>query len=363
MSKNVRAAVLTRFSQIEIQEFKMPVCRDNDGILKVEAVGVCGTDPKIYNGKVKYGDLPLILGHEILGWIAEIGREAKERWKVKEGDRVVVGQFMSCGCCDRCRMGEYRFCENVSWYGGKISSSVPPHLWGAYAEYMYLHPRSMVHKISEKIPAEAGVLITAVIANGIRWGRIIGNFCLQDAVVIQGAGQEGLALVAVARESGCSPIIITGLSIDKRRLKLALELGADYAIDVENEDIVNKVSELTGDHMADVVVDVTGNPGSIMNSVDLVKKHGTLVFPTLVGTEVATPIITDRIVNNEIKFVGAFSSDALSVRKAIKLVESGKYFFENLVTHRFPLEKAERALQVAGGYFEDEYPVKCIITP
>ena len=79
MSKNVRAAVLSRFSQIEIQEFKMPVCRDNDGILKVEAVGVCGTDPKIYTGKVKYGDLPLILGHEILGWIAEIGGEAKER--------------------------------------------------------------------------------------------------------------------------------------------------------------------------------------------------------------------------------------------------------------------------------------------
>lgn len=94
-----------------------------------------------------------------------------------------------------------------------------------------------------------------MVADGIRWGRLVGDFCLGDTVVIQGVGQQGLALVIVAKESGCNPIIVTGLSKDMERFDLAKEFGADYAIDVEKEDVGERVRELTGGHMADVVVD------------------------------------------------------------------------------------------------------------
>lgn len=363
MSKKVQAAVLDSISHMTIREFDMPRVGNNDGLLKIEMAGVCGTDPKIYKGKVNNGDLPMILGHEILGRIAKVSEQASARWKVKKGDRVIVEPFVHCGNCSRCLSGEYRFCENGFSYGTVRSSIVPPHLWGAYAEYMYLHPDAIVHKITETLPAEAAVMITAVVADGIRWGRLVGDFSIQDAVVIQGAGPQGLTLVMVARESGCSPIIITGLSRDKERFKLAREFGADYAIDVEQEDVIKRVSDLTDGHMADVVVDVAGSPEAIPLSIELAKRHGTLVFPTLVGVDVSTPLITDKLVIKELKFIAAYSSDSVSISKAIKLVESRKYPIEKMVTHRFTLAEAERAVQTAAGQFKDQYPIKCVIIP
>ena len=112
-----------------------------------------------------------------------------------------------------------------------------------------------------------------------------------------------------------------------------------------------------------MVVDVAGSPEATRTSVDLVKKRGTVVAPTVVGTEVATPLLTDKLVHREIKFLGVFASDARSIIKAIKLVESGKYPLEKIVTHKFPLEEAEKAVQITGGYFKNIYPIKCVVVP
>lgn len=149
MGQRIRAAVLVSESKILMREFDKPDISQDDGLLKVEMAGVCGTDPGIYSGKVKYADFPIILGHEILGRIAEIGSKASQRWKVKEGDRVIVEAFIRCGYCSKCLTGDYRFCENGLAYGTFVSAVVPPHLWGAYSEYMYLAPGAIVHKISE----------------------------------------------------------------------------------------------------------------------------------------------------------------------------------------------------------------------
>ncbi len=365
MSKKVRAAVLAGPNKIVIQDFDMPEIGREDGLLKVEMAGVCGTDPKRYSGKVKGpADYPIIMGHEILGRIAEVGDLASERWRVKKGDRVVVEASVRCGYCSKCINGDYRFCENQAGYGGHfVSASTPPHLWGAYAEYMYLAPGCLVYKISEEVPAKAAVLVNAVVADALQWGRLEGNFCIGDTVVIQGVGQQGLCQVIIAKESGCNPIIVTGLSQDSERFKLAKKFGADYIITADREDVIGKVRELTNGRMADVVVDVTGNTQSIPNSIDLVKKQGTLVLPTIVGEEVVTSIATDKIVRGNIKILGVFSCDIRGVESAIKLVESRKYPIEEIVSHIFPLEEAEKAVQTAAGYFKDIYPLKVVIKP
>ena len=363
MGQKIRAAVLLNKSEIVIREFDKPDISQDDGLLKVEMVGICGTDPGLYSGKVKYANFPIILGHEILGRIAAIGDKASKRWKVKEGDRVIVEACIRCGYCSKCITGDYRFCESGLAYGTFISASVPPHLWGAYAEYMYLAPGSMVHKISEKAPAKAGVLVNAVLSNAVRWGRMTGDFFLGDAVLIQGLGSQGLALTIVAKESGCSPIIVTGLTRDSDRFVLAKELGADYTINVEKEEVVKRVREITNGNMADVVVDVAGSPNATLTSIDLVKTQGTIVLPTVVGSEVPTPLITDKIVHRDIRIAGQFTSDARTMGKAIKIVESGKYPIEKIVSHTFTLDEAEKGVQTAGGYFKDIYPTKCVITP
>ncbi|MDP2727128.1 MAG: alcohol dehydrogenase catalytic domain-containing protein [Dehalococcoidia bacterium] len=363
MGQKVRAAVLEAPSRMVIREFDMPEIGPDDGLLKVEMAGVCGTDPSIYTGKIKYGDLPLILGHEILGRIAKVGANASKRWGVKEGDRVIMEAVIRCGYCSRCLVGDYRFCENIQSYGTFVSCDVPPHLWGAYAEYMYLAPGVIPHKISEKVPAEAAVLVNAVVANSIHWGRLVGDFCIEDAVVIQGAGQQGLCLTIVAKASGCHPIIVTGLSSDANRFELAREFGADYTINVEEEDVVERVRGLTNGRMADVVVDVSGSTKGIQTSVNLIKKRGTVVVPATTGTQTQTPLIMDKLVHEDIKLVGIFASDARVMGKAVKLVESGKYAFHKIVTHKFPLEEAEMAVKTTGGYFKDAHSIKCVVVP
>jgi alcohol dehydrogenase len=360
MTERVRAAVLEDAFKMVIREFDMPDIGREDGLLKVEMVGVCGSDPGVYSGRVKLFKLPLIMGHEIIGRIAKIGDIASKRWGVVEGDRITVEANVRCGYCYNCLVGDYRFCDHNIGYGFTCSTE-PPHLFGAYAEYMYLFPNTIPYKVSEKVPPEAAIMINAVISNAIRWGRFEGNFAIGDAVVIQGAGRQGLALVIVAKESGCDPIIITGLATDKEKFKLAREFGAHYTINVQEEDVVERVRNLTGGHMADVVVDVTSSPKSIPVSIDLLKKRGSVIVPSLPHAPATIDI--DKMVMGDIKLVTLFTSDARSMTRAVKLVESGKYPLEKMVTHKFPLDQAEKAVKATGGLLKDINPMKCVIIP
>lgn len=358
------AAVVKVPGRIELEEFALPKIGAGDGLLKVEMVGVCGTDPALYRGKVKVGSYPLILGHEILGRIAEVGSEMAKRFRIKKGDRVIVEAFIRCGHCDNCKKGNYRFCINQSGYGGFISTETPPYLWGAYGEYMYLAPGTAgIYPVSEETPAEAAVLINAVISNGIRWVREVGGVTIGDTVVIQGVGQQGLAATIAAREAGAGLVIITGLSIDRKRFELAKEFGADFIINAEKEDVVIRVNEITKGELADVVVDVTGNPEALKIDPDIVKPQGTIVSAGLTGTETITPIFMDKIVFKEIRLQGVLSNDITTMRPAIRLAESRKYPIEKMVTHKFPLQEAERAVQTTGKEFPSDYPIKVVIKP
>lgn len=360
-----KAAVLEDIGKMAIREFDLPPIGLEDGLLKVEMAGVCGTDPKMYAGKIGKlwrADFPIIMGHEILGRIEEIGEMASQRWGVEKGDRVIVDAVIKCGHCHPCLTGNFKYCKNVKAYGTLISSSQPPHLWGAYAEYMYLCSGSIVYKISESIPAEVGVLINAVIADGIQWVRVMGKVTLGDVVVIQGVGQQGLAATIAAKESGADVVIVTGLTVDEERFRLAKEFGADFIIDGQKEDVVQKVAHITGGKMADVVVDVSGSPLAVANSLDLVKNQGTVVSAGLTGEE-PTALLVDKIVRKEIRFQGVFASSPASIKAAIRLAESKKYPLEKIVSHKFPLEEAEKAVRTAGLMQERIYPIKVAIIP
>ena len=192
---------------------------------------------------------------------------------------------------------------------------------------------------------------------------IRGGASIQDAVVIQGSGPQGLSAVIAARESGASPIIITGmLPEDKDRFDLAREFGADHTVDVRTEDVVEKVKELTGGRMADLVLDVTGYPEGILKSIDLVKRGGTLVCGSLTGGKI-TPIPTDKLAHNEIRFQGVFTSGGEAAAAAIKLVEAKKYPVEKMVTHRYPLEQTEEAIRAVGREVPGVFPIKAVIVP
>jgi alcohol dehydrogenase len=182
-------------------------------------------------------------------------------------------------------------------------------------------------------------------------------------VVIQGHGQQGLAGVIVAKEAGAEKVIVTGMTKDRARFELAKAFGADEIIDVEKSDPVETVGKMTGGKMADLVMDVTGNPKGAMMAIELVKKRGTVILPGLYGMDKEIPLILDKIVFKEVRVQGVFSHDFRSVIPAIQLAESQKYPLEKMVTHRFALEEAEKAVRVAGGEIKEEDPIKVVITP
>lgn len=356
------SAVLEEPRKIKIREFPIPSVGPDEGLMKIERAGVCGTDPKIYKGDLKISQLPLILGHEILGEIEEIGEAAAEKYGVQKGDRVVMEATARCGYCVNCLTGKYKFCKNAKVYGIKASCAEHPYLWGAYGQRMYIAPGSIVHRIPKDIPPERGVLINAVIANGIDWVRNIGRVRIGDTVVIQGAGQQGLSAVVAAKESGASCIVVTGRSRSAERLKLAKDFGADVCLNVEKEDVVGTVTDLTGGLMADVVVDVTGNGEAVNTSLDLVRVQGTVLNCGVTGTDKMTPLPLDKILYKEVRFQGVYAKQADAIISAIKLAASGKYQFEKMVTHVLPLEEADKALRAVGGETED-YPVKVVLKP
>jgi alcohol dehydrogenase len=363
--KTSGAIVLEAPGKMVLKEFPLPAIGPEEGLLKVEMVGVCGSDVGMYRGKATRAPrpYPIIMGHEIFGTIVEVGEKASKRWNLKEGDRAIVEYAFGCGECFYCKQGDYIHCEAMFTYGSMISCKDPPHLWGAYSEYLFLPPRAMVHRVRQDLLPEVGVLICAVLGNAIRWVQVIGGVRQGDIVVIEGPGQQGLAGVIVAREAGAQKVIVTGMTKDRIRFELAKTFGADEIIDVEKDDPVRRVKEITGGKMADLVMDVTGSPKGAITAIDLVKKKGTVILPGLYGMDREIPLVLDKIVYKEVRVQGVFSHDFRSVLPAIKLAESGKYPLEKMVTHRFPLEKAEKAIRVAGGEIEGEDPIKVVIIP
>ena len=359
MSGKTLSAVAVSPGHMELQAFDLPEITDDDGLLRVEMCGVCGSDPRIYAWGTY--DWPLILGHEVVGHIAEIGALAATRWGVRAGDRVVVEHRFGCGHCPMCLIGEYRFCRERGGYGF-MKIDRPPHLWGGYGQHMYLTPNARVHPISEDVPAEAAAMTCANVANGIRWVRTVGGATIGDDVVVIGPGGQGLAAVLAAHQAGANQIIAIGLSADAHRFEVARLFGATHVIDLEQEDPLEVVLELTHGKLADVVVDVAGAPASVPLALELVRPKGTVIAGSNPGSKLAS-FAPSVLPLKEIRYLGVNSHDTPAVRAAIKVVESRRYPIERMVTHRFSLDEADRAVRTAGGEIPVEGFIKGAIVP
>src|SRR5919201_2002816 len=192
---STRAVVLTNPRTREPRDFPRPPIGDDDGLLRIEAGGICGSDYEPSEGAQPqhedYTPYPVIPGHEPLGIIEEIGRRAAARWGVSEGDRVAVRSGYGCGHCEACRRWEPRACPKRGGTYGYRDVAKPPHLWGGYAERRYLSPYSVMKKMSPLLPAGVAVMFNPLAA-GLSWAASIPGTGPRDRVVIVGAGLKGL---------------------------------------------------------------------------------------------------------------------------------------------------------------------------
>lgn len=360
-----RCIVQTGARSLELRELPIPPLAPDAALLRVDACGICGSDYEQYQGVMPGLPFPLIPGHEPVGTIVEMGDEAAERWDVQVGDRVCVETLLPCGFCRQCRSGQYRLCSGrrgLSAYG-YLSIDSPPGLWGAYSEYLYLDPHTVVHPISKEIPPELATLFNPLGA-GIRWAVHVPGTKLGDTIVILGPGQRGLASVIAAREAGAACIIVSGLSADERKLALAREFGADHTIDVEREDIVQRVRQITDGELADVVIDVSAYANEpVTQAIDVARRGGTVVLAGMKGPKPVEGFFNDRVVAKELTIKGVFGVDFQAYEPAIRLIESGKYPLEKMHTHTMPLEEAERAIQILAREIPGEEAIHIALVP
>ena len=339
------SAVLVAPETFELRDFPVPSIGDDDGLLRMELSGVCGSDVLHWGGHSAVSrNLPAILGHEIVGRIEQVGRNAGKRWDVAVGDRVIVEASFGCGLCDLCLRGSYQMCTAGQGYGGRISAGVTPHLWGAYGQHLYLPPRARVHPIGDAISPEVGVVIGAVLANGVRWVQTVGGAGIGDTVVVFGPGPQGLAAVIAAHAAGAAEIIVVGLPGDTARLAFARECGATNTLTFDRQTI-QAIADLTGGRLADVVIDITGSAVSPAVAAEVVRPLGTFV---MAGSTAAASVKLpwNELVRKEVRAQGVNSHDQPAVRAAIALAASGRYPLERMVTHRFPLTAASEAVRL-----------------
>jgi alcohol dehydrogenase len=356
------SAVLVDVERFELRKFPIPAVGDDDGLLRLELAGVCGSDVLHWGGHSAVSrNLPAILGHEIVGRIETVGPLAARRWGVEAGDRVIVEASFGCGICDLCLRGSYQMCDAGEGYGGRISADVAPHLWGAYGQHLYLPPRARVHRVGDVISPEVGVVIGAVLANGVRWVHTIGSAGVGDAVVVFGPGPQGLAAVIAAHAAGAATIIVVGRDGDQARLAFARDCGATHTLTF-NERTVEAIAELTANQMADVVIDVTGSPTSPAAAAAAVRPLGTFVMAgSTSGASV--PLPWNELVRKEVRAQGVNSHDQAAVRAAITLATSGQYPLEHMVTHRFPLGSTGDALDLIRHASGGDGVIKAVIDP
>src|SRR5581483_4110673 len=285
MAESVRAAVKVGPARTEIREFVLPEIPEDGGWLHVEAAGICGSDVSSYPQPLR--GLPEIMGHENVGQVVKLGRVAAQRWGIQEGDRIALEEYLPCGHCEFCFRGDYRLCfgtdhhhtANASRYG-HTPIDVAPTLWGGFSQYLYLPPNCKFHRVPSHV-SSAEAALALPLGNGWEWAHVEGGVGPGKTILIQGPGQQGQGCVIASKVAGADCIIVAGLTRDARRLEVARLLGADHVIDVEREDLRERIAQITAGRGVDVVVDTAaGNASTVLPALDVLsRKRGTLVIP------------------------------------------------------------------------------------
>jgi threonine dehydrogenase-like Zn-dependent dehydrogenase len=344
----VRAATAVAPLKTEIRQYPFPDISPDAGLLQVEASGVCGSDWRTYNAEGP----ERIMGHENVGRIFSIGPIAAQRWGLEEHDRVLLEEYLPCGHCLLCRSGEYRLCEQTesrrpgTFRYGTTPISEAPGLWGGYSQFQYLHRDSVFHRIPEGIPAEIAAMCIPL-GNGFQWAVIEGGIGPGKSVLIQGPGQQGLACVVAAKAAGAASIIISGLKTDEKRLRVAKALGADYAIDIEQENLEERVREITGQGV-DLSIDTAGAANTILQAVRMARKGGVVMFAAAPETMPPDFHVRDLLARR-LTLRPCRGHSYQAVETALEHAICGRSPLYLMATHRFKLAQVDLAIRSVGG--------------
>lgn len=355
MADKLLAAVKTGPSTTEVRELELPPIPSDAALLKMEVAGVCGTDVSQYRLPLRNG--PLVMGHENVGYLAREGREFASRKGLKEGDLVFLEHYLPCGHCEWDHMGEYRHCAATEWFYdqnairyGYTSMSIAPGLWGGFSHYLYLPLNAVLHKVPSGLTAEEAGVATPM-SNGIQWALLDGGVGYGSTVLIQGPGQQGLCCVMAAKHAGADLVIVTGTSKDTRRLEVAARFGADYAIDVQAEDPLERIMQITSGRGVDVVLDCTVGAGTapVLLGIEALKRRGGTMVVQGEGNQEFPSFPIGRLTRKGITLKSARGHSYRAVEMALHQLASHRFPLDEMMTHSFGLAEVDYAIKSVGG--------------
>ena len=330
MYKKMKAAVMTDLMKVEIQEVEAPKPKPDEVLIKIEYVGVCGSDLHYYeHGRI--GDFlvetPFILGHEAAGTVVETGSGVKD---LKVGDRVALEPGKTCGKCEFCKSGKYNLCKDVIFF------ATPP-VNGVFQEYV-AHEAGLCFKLPENVSTMEGALIEPL-AVGLH-AALQGDATLGQTAVVTGTGCIGLCSLLSLKDMGVSKIIV--VDIMEKRLQKALELGADYIINGKEEDTLERIMELTNGKGFDIGIETAGSQITASQLIKSAKKGSTIVFVGYSASgEMTLPI--GMALDKELNFKTVFRYRNI-YPMAIEAVSKGQINVKDIVTDYFELDDIQKAL-------------------
>ncbi|HOO27028.1 MAG TPA: NAD(P)-dependent alcohol dehydrogenase [Lachnospiraceae bacterium] len=331
MKNTMKAAIMTGIEKVELTERKIPQPKENEVLVKIHHVGICGSDLHYYeqgaigNYVVKP---PFVLGHEAAGTVVEVGSKVTH---LKKGDRVALEPGKTCGECEFCKAGKYNLCPDVVFF------ATPP-VDGVFQEYV-AHEAGLCFKLPEQMDTVEGALIEPL-AVGFHAG-LLGGAKIGQTAVVAGAGCIGLVTLLALRAMGVSKIIV--VDIMQNRLEKALELGADEIINGKEENVIERVAELTEGKGCDLGIETAGNEITSKQLIHVAKKGSTIVFVGYSASgEVTLPM--SLALDKELTFKTVFRYRNI-YPMAIEAVASGKINLKSIVTNYFDLDHIQEGLQ------------------
>jgi L-iditol 2-dehydrogenase len=315
---------------IELKEVAVPAMNENDVLIKIAVAGICGTDIHIMGDSFHYNP-PVILGHEFSGEIVEVGAKVTN---FSKGNRVVSEPHKGgCGICRYCLTGSVEVCSNKRAIGYKID--------GCFSHFIAM-PATSLHRVPDTLSLEKAALTEplAVVIKAVLERSVVEP---GDFVVVTGCGPIGLLAAAAAKIAGARAVLITGMDGDEAlRLPAAKAMGIDHTVNIQKEDLIKKVLELTDNKGADLVVEASGAEPAIAQAFDLIKIDGKISGIGLAAKEnISLPWNTAMKKAARLSF--SFSSTWTSWEKALDFLATGKINVEPLISSVVPLKDWQEA--------------------
>ncbi|MDA8218428.1 MAG: NAD(P)-dependent alcohol dehydrogenase [Dehalococcoidales bacterium] len=342
----MKAAVLHKAHDLRIEEIPRPVPGPEDVVVRIKAVGVCGSDMHFYDeGHIgdKVVERPFVLGHEASGEVAEVGSAVT---KFKPGDRVAVEPGIPCRQCEFCKRGDYNLCPYGLYQSG-------PHTNGFFAEYG-IAPADYIYPLPDNLDFIEGAMLEPLVV-GLQ-GAWEGNVQVGQTVAILGSGPIGLYTLQAVRARGAAKTIVA--DIVEKRLKLASEMGATHVVNASKVDTKEDILRLTGGQGADVVLETAGAVPTTQQSLYVAKRGGTVVLVGM-SSQSIIPMDTMRIVRQRLTVKGCFRY-ANQYATAVALAAAGKVELRAPVSHTFSLDQTLEALEFSIHHKEEA--IKVVIT-